>query len=89
MQLQLNLKKKLFISECEALLCDFHREQSWTRWVSKLDNGVSNIKEDVLSMLRRCAHANTEAEYKDAVTKLQSSHVWTSNHRLRDWFGKT
>ncbi|XP_033724762.1 uncharacterized protein LOC117314765 [Pecten maximus] len=75
--------------ETFVYICDFHREQSWTRWVSKIDNGVSQCKDSSLSMLRRCAHACTLAEYQDAVQKLQKSSHWITNSRLRNWFTKT
>ena len=30
-----------------VFLCDFHREQAWNRWVSKADNGVTNIADTI------------------------------------------
>lgn len=47
-----------------VFLCDFHREQSWTRWVSKTDNGVGDSKEKVLAMMRRCAHSCSVEEFE-------------------------
>jgi len=69
-------------------ICDFHREQCWTRWVSKLDNGVSNRKEKVLHLLRQCAHACTPEEFFQELEALQNSEEWCANARLRTWFSK-
>lgn len=78
-----------FLLESFVFICDFHREQSWTRWVSKTDNGLTDCKDQVLGMLRRCAHASSEKEYTEAITKLQNSDIWARNSRLRNWFTKT
>jgi len=78
-----------FFLESFVFICDFHREQSWTRWVSKIDNGASEAKGKVLSMLRRCAHSCSLKEYNDAITKLKESKEWLGNSRLRNWFSKT
>lgn len=40
-------------------------------------------------MLRRCAHASSEKEYTEAITKLQNSDIWARSSRLRNWFTKT
>eukprot|EP00794_Sanderia_malayensis_P001794 gene1794-1999_t len=44
---EINALEEVF-EDCFVYLCDFHREQAWTRWVSKADNGVTNVKEEVL-----------------------------------------
>ncbi|XP_062587621.1 uncharacterized protein LOC134249268 [Saccostrea cucullata] len=76
-------------SDSFVFLCDFHREQSWTRWVSKTDNGVVGSKEKVLSMLRRCAHSCSEEQFENALASLTNSVEWTGNARFRNWFNKT
>ncbi|XP_052085084.1 uncharacterized protein LOC127722227, partial [Mytilus californianus] len=65
--------------ETFVFLRDFHREQSWTRWTTKISNGVSGAKDKVLAMLRRCAHATTLSEFNDAVLRLNQSFEWKSN----------
>ena len=70
-------------------LCDFHREQAWERWVSKAANGVSHCKEEVLSRLRRVAHATSPQKYQEAVKALMASTVWVQNPKLQCWFQKT
>ncbi|XP_041460625.1 uncharacterized protein LOC121411820 [Lytechinus variegatus] len=72
-----------------VFLCDFHREQAWGRWTSKKDNCAAVYHDTVLAMLRRCAHAPTEREYKDALTHLQQSEAWKKNGKLQRWFTKT
>lgn len=76
-------------SESFVFLCDFHREQSWTRWVSKTDNGVGESKDKVLAMLRRCAHSCSEDQFEVALESLTNSVEWKANARLRNWFTKT
>ena len=68
--------------DCKVFLCDFHREQAWTRWTSKIDNGVSMSKDKVLAMMRRCAHATTPEQYQHAVAQLKKSPEWHTNTRL-------
>ena len=55
------------------LLCDFHREQAWERWLSKGSNGMHSVKGLVLPRLRRIAHADTLEEYEKAVIDLKAS----------------
>lgn len=75
--------------ETFVYLCDFHREQSWNRWLSKKDNGLSDRKDHVLTMLRQCAHACSEESFQLALENLQSSAEWVSNSRLRTWISRT
>ena len=43
-------------------LCDFHREQSWNRWVKTQKNNVTMISDLVMARLRRVANAFNETE---------------------------
>ena len=79
----------MFLSETFVFLCDFHREQSWTRWTAKVTNGVSSVKEKVLAMLRRCAHATTIPEFDDAVLRLCNSVEWNNSKKLQNWINNT
>lgn len=45
-------------------------------------------KEKVLAMLR-CAHANSTADFENAVTFLHNSTVWKNSKRLQAWFTNT
>ena len=62
--------------DCSVFICDFHREQSWDRWLNKKCNGVSTIKADVLSRLRRIARASTEEMCSQAIDALKEWDVW-------------
>ncbi|XP_072170067.1 uncharacterized protein [Diadema setosum] len=74
---------------CHVFLCDFHREQSWVRWVAKSCNCVpAACKENLLSMLHKCAHAVTPADYERALESLKTSQIWMDNKRLQTWFSK-
>lgn len=72
----------------KVLLCDFHREKAWLEWTSKSDNGVASIKETILDLLRKVAHAVTTTDSAVAVKNLQNSKFWNDNEKLRKWFGK-
>ncbi|CAH3173684.1 unnamed protein product [Porites evermanni] len=72
---EINVVEK-FSQVCTILyLCDFHREQAWEQWVSKAPNGVSDCKEEVLTHIRRVAHASSSPKYEDAVKALMASSV--------------
>ncbi len=73
-------------------LCDFHREQAWTRWVKDHKHGLSTSEADtVLTLLRACAWAqpgedeDIAALYKLAVNDLKQSHVWKNHLMVRQW----
>ncbi|XP_021348263.1 uncharacterized protein LOC110447122 [Mizuhopecten yessoensis] len=69
-------------------LCDFHREQSWDRWLSASHNGMTTQKADVLKLLRGIAKAMSEEEFLASVTILKQSSVWAKSQRLQNWLGK-
>ena len=59
-------------------ICDFHREQAWTRWVHERKHGLSRCDADLLlEMLRDCAWAPSGG--KDA----EDHHYQQAVHRLR------
>lgn len=74
------------ITDCVLYLCDFHREQSWERWVKAHKNGVASQKDQVLASLRRVAHSTTPELYKKALDDLYATEIWQSNAKLRVWF---
>eukprot|EP00794_Sanderia_malayensis_P002202 gene2202-2507_t len=61
---------------CFTLLCDFHREQAWDRWLRKTANGCSQIRTDVLEMLRRIARSQTDEGCTLAEKDLKASPIW-------------
>ena len=76
-------------AEAMLYLCDFHREQAWERWVSKALNGVNKMKDEVLSRLRRVAHASCPSKYQDALKCLVANTVWKGHQKLQLWFTNT
>ena len=79
----------VLFTDSNVLLCDFHREKAWGEWASKTDNGVTQIRDTVLSLLRAVANAPSIAECDDAIAKLRKSFIWQSNARLQKWFENT
>ncbi|KAK3093881.1 hypothetical protein FSP39_021404, partial [Pinctada imbricata] len=69
-------------AESFVFICDFHREQSWLRWTSKTDNGVTGTREKLLSMLRRVAHSCSTEEFEEAKLSLQNSERWVWAYRF-------
>ena len=51
-----------FLSTC-VFICDFHREQAWTRWVNTTHNSLSKVEaEDLLTLLRKCVWAPSSSD---------------------------
>lgn len=61
----------MFISESFVYLCDFHREQSWDRWLKASHNCIGNDKPEILNLFRSIAHANTIEEFNMAKSALE------------------
>ena len=53
------------------LLCNFHREQAWHRWLSTTDNDMRPRKDEALVYLRRIASLETEETYKTNVKEMK------------------
>ena len=61
---------------CLVLLCNFHREQAWERWVKKADNGVGEKeRSNTLLLMRAVAKAENENAYQMALKNLTNSEV--------------
>ena len=45
----------LLLLACQVLICDFHREHAWERWLNAMKNGARMIKEVVLRKFRHIA----------------------------------
>ena len=84
---------------CTIYLCDFHREQSWERWVKNHHHGLNKDEaEELLQLLRDCAHAPppklqeslpVDHYYQLAINKLQKSSVWINNEQVSRWLNST
>jgi len=72
-----------------VLLCDFHREQAWLRWVTNSRNGVDpSDKEQLLAVLRNVARSDSVEKFTAAVDILTRSAIWKSNVGLQNWFSR-
>ena len=73
------------------LLCDFHQEQAWLRWLSSTNNGMREYNEVCLELLRNIATSETFAEYTMAANKLKEHEIWLlpKASGFRDWVDKT
>ena len=74
--------------ECKTYLYDFHREQCW---VKDKKHGLSEADaEQLLSLLRKCAHAQpnlttpSDHSYKQEVENLKQSYIWKRNQQVRE-----
>ena len=69
------------------LLCDFHREQAWERWLSTNANGMTKVKGVVLEMLRAIADSETTELYEMNLNFMLKSDIWTSENsgKFRNW----
>ena len=83
------LSLELLFEGIQIFLCDFHREQAWTRWVNKKDNGVYHIADDVKSRLRRIAVSNNFSECEQAILDLRSWDFFKSSPKLKLYFENT
>ncbi|KAH3842212.1 hypothetical protein DPMN_115708 [Dreissena polymorpha] len=62
-----------FSIEAAGLLCDFHRAQSWSRWLK--ENKVGQ-KGAVFNQLQKLLSSPTEADFDVGLDTLQHSDVW-------------
>ncbi|XP_065669607.1 uncharacterized protein LOC124810405 isoform X2 [Hydra vulgaris] len=66
---------------CKVLICDFHREQAWERWIVKVSNGCADQKADILQKLRKISHSTNVDAMELAILDLKQSEYW-SNERF-------
>ena len=81
--------------QTQVYLCDFHREQSWERWIKDSKHGLAKEDgESLLNLLRQCANAppalpqdgkEQDFFYKQALMSLQQSNVWRENAKVKGW----
>ncbi|KAL5013870.1 hypothetical protein ScPMuIL_008140 [Solemya velum] len=58
-------------TEIEVILCDFHKEQAWQRWLSAKKNNMSGMKEETLQILRQISRSDSKEEYEHGVRVLR------------------
>ena len=86
----LGVTKTQFL-ECKVVLCDYHREQAWERWLTTTANGMRSIKSFVLPRLRRIANAQSVKQYEQTVSDLKESDEWKADtsEKFRNYVSKT
>ena len=72
--------------ESVIFLCSFHRLQAWLRWLVNGKNGVSQYKDQCMSILHSLGESKTEDEYTKNLLRLQKSHVWSRFLNLRNYY---
>ena len=67
-------------------ICEFHREQAWTRWVRKGENGLKPIEQQQLLLcLRNIAKSQNVADLKHFKEQLEGSDFWKKKANLREY----
>ena len=82
---EINALKELF-PKALILLCAFHREQSWVRWLNHSKNGLTQSKEDVLKLLRTVADSLDAKSLNVNLNDLITSDLWKKSNKLKKWF---
>ena len=72
--------------DCASLLCDFHREQAWDRWLRDWDNGVADIKDILKPMMRAIARSLDPETLTNTVKKLHDSEWWSTRPKFAKYF---
>ena len=68
------------------MLCDFHREQDWNRFLRRDANGIrKDEQEPIKAMLQRLARSKTEEEFEESRKRLMESTLWSSNKSLQNY----
>ena len=84
---KLNLSN--FFLDCQVLICDFHREQAWERWLNATKNGARMVKDIMLCKFRRIAKARTTEELQQALNDLRNCEYWKGGYaNMVTWFEK-
>jgi len=76
---------------CFVVLCDFHREQAWQRWLSATKNGMRKMIAPALCHMRRIASSDTVKECDENIKSLYGSPVWNveSSKKFKIYFEST
>ena len=67
-------------------ICKFHREQAWTRWVRKGENGLKATEQpQLLYFLRNIASSQTSVDLARHKQQLEKSVLWQQKANLREY----
>ncbi|KAH6948411.1 hypothetical protein HPB50_024244 [Hyalomma asiaticum] len=72
--------------QSEVMLCNFHREQAWERWVKRKENDVPPDQKDaLLGLFRKIANSSSREEFDEAYKCLKNSVFWR-NDKVASYF---
>ncbi|XP_069109644.1 uncharacterized protein [Argopecten irradians] len=69
----------------QVLLCNFHRDQAWQRWLTA--NKIAD-KESVMKQLRAIARSMEITSYEACLEELRNSSVYKDDITFQSWFEK-
>ena len=85
---EINSIEEMF-PDVNIYLCDFHREQSWVRWMRKSDNGFTSEEEkNAKAVLRRIASSMTSNDLLKNLEALGTSLEFNRNEKYKKWLEK-
>ena len=75
--------------DCQVLICDFHREQTWESWLNATKNGARMVKDIMLWKFQRIGKARTTEELQQALNDLRNCEYWKGGDvNMVTWFEK-
>ncbi|XP_019639650.1 PREDICTED: uncharacterized protein LOC109481516 [Branchiostoma belcheri] len=72
--------------ESKVLLCDFHREKAWVQWCRKRENGVADVQDALLKLLR--GYVLSTLTFKKLCSSFLSSRYTQLNVRSSSLFSE-
>ena len=71
------------------LLCQFHREDAWRRWLTKGEHGYdAAAAKRMKKLLQAIGNATTESELKEAMKRLKESKDYKKSLKCQTWLEK-
>lgn len=74
-------------SDGSVFLCDFHRRQSWLRWLRTKDHNAATETESIIAYLDEIASSESVEEMNTNLDAFRASSHY-DNPKLRNWFEK-
>lgn len=74
--------------ESGLFLCDFHRLQSWGRWLRTKANGAAQHYNEVMNIFKRLGYSMSIAEYRKVEQELKQCDIYKKNKKLQNYYRK-
>ncbi|KAF5830515.1 hypothetical protein DUNSADRAFT_14400 [Dunaliella salina] len=71
--------------DSRILLCDFHRQQLWQRWIASSDV-PRQYKDDLLEKMRLVGYANTVTDFHVAMHNLKACPGWQKSKTIANYW---